>query len=304
MRPESCRCWSGQPIRGPSPCQILTLELDHQRDPGQSRSERTRTAIHFAAEKLFLEHGFEGVSMDRISELSGVTKQTVYSYVGSKEALFLNVVDSMTGSAGDELDNVAPQPLADTSPEQFLTRFAEEQLQIVVTPRLMKLRRMVIGEMTRFPELGALLHRRGPARSIDRLSRALARYADDLRLPGMLHARILRSPHAHARILSIDATRALALPGVHAVLGLVSPGERVIFAGQDVAAVAAERPEQAMTLDELIEDRVRELRLYQDEAYAQRYRARVERVRAAERQAAQGEALTRAVAETACEDIA
>ena len=174
---SSLRCWSGQPIRGPSPCQILTLELDHQSDPGQSRSERTRTAIHFAAEKLFLEHGFEGVSMDRISELSGVTKQTVYSYVGSKEALFLNVVDSMTGSAGDELDNVAPQPLADTSPEQFLTRFAEEQLQIVVTPRLTKLRRMVIGEMTRFPELGAVLHRRGPARSIERLSQAFAQYA-------------------------------------------------------------------------------------------------------------------------------
>ncbi|MCB9383463.1 MAG: indolepyruvate ferredoxin oxidoreductase family protein [Bryobacterales bacterium] len=61
--------------------------------------------------------------------------------------------------------------------------------------------------------------------------------------------------------------------------------------------VEAERPEQAMTLEELIEDRVRELRLYQDEAYAQRYRARVERVRDAERQAAKGEALTRAVAE-------
>ena len=143
-----------------------------------SRSERTRTAIHVAAERLFLEHGFEGVSMDRISKLSGVTKQTVYSYVGSKEALFMDVVDSMTGSAGDELDNVAPQSFADTSPEHFLTRFAEEQLQIVVTPRLMKLRRIVIGEMTRFPELGAVLHRRGPARSIDRLSQALAQYTE------------------------------------------------------------------------------------------------------------------------------
>ena len=44
-----------------------------------------------------------------------------------------------------------------------------------------------------------------------------ARYVDDVKLPGMLHAAILRSPHAHARILSIDASEALELPGVVAV---------------------------------------------------------------------------------------
>ena len=44
-----------------------------------------------------------------------------------------------------------------------------------------------------------------------------ARYGADINLPGMLHAKILRSPHAHARIKSIDASRALALPGVKAV---------------------------------------------------------------------------------------
>lgn len=40
----------------------------------------------------------------------------------------------------------------------------------------------------------------------------------DLELPGMLHARILRSPHAHARVIRVDASRAAALPGVRAVL--------------------------------------------------------------------------------------
>ena len=43
-------------------------------------------------------------------------------------------------------------------------------------------------------------------------------FVDDLHLPGMLHACFVRSPHAHARIRSIDRQRALALPGVHAVL--------------------------------------------------------------------------------------
>jgi carbon-monoxide dehydrogenase large subunit len=44
------------------------------------------------------------------------------------------------------------------------------------------------------------------------------RYVDDLKLPGMLHAVFVRSPFGHARIMSIDASAALALPGVHAVL--------------------------------------------------------------------------------------
>ncbi len=44
------------------------------------------------------------------------------------------------------------------------------------------------------------------------------RYIDDVRLPGMLHAAFLRSPLAHARLLSLDAGRALSLPGVAAVL--------------------------------------------------------------------------------------
>ena len=50
-----------------------------------------------------------------------------------------------------------------------------------------------------------------------RLITGRATYTDDLTLPGMLHAAILRSPHAHARIRSIDVAAARALPGVEAV---------------------------------------------------------------------------------------
>ncbi|MEM9491810.1 MAG: xanthine dehydrogenase family protein molybdopterin-binding subunit, partial [Myxococcota bacterium] len=53
--------------------------------------------------------------------------------------------------------------------------------------------------------------------AVDRM-RGVARYADDIRLPGMLHGKIKRSPHAHARIAAIDTSRALAMPGVHAVV--------------------------------------------------------------------------------------
>ncbi|GIX46365.1 MAG: dehydrogenase [Candidatus Tectimicrobiota bacterium] len=79
-----------------------------------------------------------------------------------------------------------------------------------------------------------------------------ARYTADLKRPGMLYARLLRSPHAHARIVHLDASEALRLPGVHAVLTYRDvPQERidadlpvldavVRFVGDEVAAVAAE----------------------------------------------------------------
>ena len=83
-----------------------------------------------------------------------------------------------------------------------------------------------------------------------------ARYTDDLAFPGMLHGKILRSPHPHARIVGIDASEALALPGVHAVVtgdempipfGIIvwTPDEQALatekvrYIGDAVAAVAA-----------------------------------------------------------------
>src|SRR5664279_370958 len=45
-----------------------------------------------------------------------------------------------------------------------------------------------------------------------------AKYASDIYLPGMLYVKILRSPHPHAKVRKIDASRAEALPGVKAVL--------------------------------------------------------------------------------------
>jgi CO/xanthine dehydrogenase Mo-binding subunit len=73
--------------------------------------------------------------------------------------------------------------------------------------------------------------------------RGEAKYTADLQLPGMLHAAILRSPHAHARVKKIDLSKALAAPGVHAAVG---PGdaqgleEEAGYAGAAVAAVAAD----------------------------------------------------------------
>jgi len=120
-------------------------------------------------------------------------------------------------------------------------------------------------------------------RKIDGVSKATgeAVYADDIQLQGMLHAKTLRSPHAHARIVSIDSSRALALPGVHAVItgadlsvqyGVIpwTPDEtalateKVRFIGDEVAAVAAVDEDTANAALELIEVEYEELHAFLD----------------------------------------
>ncbi|HZP57058.1 MAG TPA: xanthine dehydrogenase family protein molybdopterin-binding subunit [Dehalococcoidia bacterium] len=105
-----------------------------------------------------------------------------------------------------------------------------------------------------------------------------AQFGADIRLPGMLYGRVKRSPHAHARILRIDTSRAEALPGVHAVItaadlpgaedrvadvgesavnmrelsGNVLAQDKALYRGHAVAAVAAVSPHVAAEALDLI----------------------------------------------------
>ncbi len=106
--------------------------------------------------------------------------------------------------------------------------------------------------------------------SIDGLGKATGQvvYLQDMRLPGMLYGKVLRSPHAHARIRSVDIGRALRLPGVKAVVagenapripyGISLPDElpvavdRVRYVGDEVAVLAAVSEEIAEEATHLI----------------------------------------------------
>jgi len=120
-------------------------------------------------------------------------------------------------------------------------------------------------------------------RKIDGLEKSTgeAQFTDDLAFAGMLHGKILRSPHPHARILSIDTTEALAMEGVHGVItgrdmpvkyGIIpwtpdeSPlcVERVRYIGDGVAAVAAVDEDTAIRALEAIHVEYEELAAYLD----------------------------------------
>lgn len=70
-------------------------------------------------------------------------------------------------------------------------------------------------------------------------------YAYDVQRPGLLHGRILRSPHPHARVVSVDIAAAQKAPGVKAALVVIQPGKPAMYQGDEIAAVAAETEEQA-----------------------------------------------------------
>ena len=96
----------------------------------------------------------------------------------------------------------------------------------------------------------------------DRFLRGKGNYIDDFKLPGMVHMEILRSPLAHARIKSIDTSKAWQIPGVHMVLTgdmaaqhnlawmptlsydtqAVLATDKVRFQGQEIACVVADDP--------------------------------------------------------------
>jgi len=125
---------------------------------------------------------------------------------------------------------------------------------------------------TRFEVLGK------PRRRVDGRAKVtgLTKFADDIVLPRMLHMKILRSPHPHAVIESIDFTKAAAVPGVHLVLtgkdfpitfGILPvsqdeyplANERVRYVGDPVAAVVAKDEQTAWEASELIEVKYRPL---------------------------------------------
>jgi xanthine dehydrogenase YagR molybdenum-binding subunit len=79
-----------------------------------------------------------------------------------------------------------------------------------------------------------------------------ARYSHDISRPGLIYGRIIRSPLAHARIVSIDLTEAQKAPGVKVAIAWKEAGAEVMFQGDEVAAVAADTEERAYDAARLV----------------------------------------------------
>ena len=147
----------------------------------EGRSSRKRRAILQAATKAFLQQGYRGTSMDEIAALAGVSKQTVYKHFADKKRLFSEIVLGTVTEASDPVHNEVLKLTDSGDVEADLRDLARRQVATVMQPHLLQLRRLVIAEVGRFPELGRTFYEQGPERTIAALAEAFERAWTDRR---------------------------------------------------------------------------------------------------------------------------
>ena len=173
-------------------------------------SLRKHQAVLDAAETIFLRDGYLGTSMDEVAARSHISKQTVYKHFGSKEALFVELVTTMTTRAADAVDVTMSSDVAgDDDVRSYLRDYALTQLTVVLTPRLMQLRRLVIGEVARFPDLARALYESGPKRAMSQLAASFELLAERRLLA--LDDPALAASHFNWLVMAEPVNRAMLL---------------------------------------------------------------------------------------------
>ncbi len=123
------------------------------------RTQAKRERIHYAAQTLFMQHGFEATSMDAIAGAAEVSKPTLYRYYQNKEALFVAVLEQL---ALRHLSESALLALRDTPMDSLATLehalivWAQATIENIMHPAYVGLMRLLIAELPRFPRLGSL----------------------------------------------------------------------------------------------------------------------------------------------------
>ena len=173
----------------------------------EGRSAQKRRAIMEAATEAFLRSGYLGTSMDEIAAEAGVSKQTVYKQFADKERLFTEIVLGTIDHVGEPFFTGLGTLEESADLEADLRQIARRLVDVVRDPRLLQLRRLVIGEAERFPELGRAYYERGPGRSTE----MLAAQFEQLAQQGILDVDdpLLAAEHFNWLVLSIPLNRAM-----------------------------------------------------------------------------------------------
>ena len=139
-------------------------------------------AIREAAASLFLEKGYQGTSMDEIAAKAGVSKQTIYTHFPNKEVLFEELVFMNAGRVEEfaaELRRTFEQA---AGIDAGLRAVARLYARFVIRPDVLRLRRLVIGEAGRFPDLARRYYAAVPERVYEALAELFRRQASEGRL--------------------------------------------------------------------------------------------------------------------------
>ena len=115
------------------------------------RSLEKREKLLQIAEQLFLENGYEGVSVDEVTRRAGGSKTNIYSYFGGKEGLFVAVMEHLVAGRLQQLRAIR---LSDLSLEEALKKFARTFVHVILDPQAQAFYRLIVAESVRFPQVG------------------------------------------------------------------------------------------------------------------------------------------------------
>jgi AcrR family transcriptional regulator len=143
----------------------------------RSRGEVRNSKLQKVAADLFLKRGYEGVTIDKIVELAGGSKSTVYSEFGGKCGLFISSIENLCREANEPLANIDYSGL---DLEQSLKKLSFHILKLITAKRSVELHRLAVGEALNCPEVGEAWYTHGPARTASFICSLLESHSDEL----------------------------------------------------------------------------------------------------------------------------
>jgi AcrR family transcriptional regulator len=128
----------------------------------QSRGEVRNVKLQKVAADLFLKRGYEGVTIDKIVEVAGGSKSTVYSEFGGKCGLFISSIENLCRESNEPLAKIDYTGL---NLEESLKKLSFHILKLITAKRSVDLHRLAIGEAANCPEVGEAWYTHGPAKT-------------------------------------------------------------------------------------------------------------------------------------------
>src|SRR3977135_3900827 len=174
---------------------------------GESRSARKRTAIVEAATSLFWDKGYDRTSMDDIATLAMVSKPTVYKHFADKERLFAEIVRATTERVDDLVRLVADTLAESNDLENDLAELAHRVITGLSPPQPLRLRRLIIANADRFPDVGRTWYEQGFERVLTTLATSFQELAEHGKL--RLDDPLLAANHFAGLLLWIPVNRAM-----------------------------------------------------------------------------------------------
>src|SRR5580698_4101388 len=143
----------------------------------RSRGEVRNSKLQKVAADLFLKRGYEAVTVDKIVELAGGSKSTVYSEFGGKCGLFISSIENLCRESNEPLANIDYSGL---NLEQSLKKLSFHILKLITAKRSVELHRLAVGEALNCPEVGEAWYTYGPTRTASFIRSVLESHRDEL----------------------------------------------------------------------------------------------------------------------------